>query len=331
MNIGIIGAGLIGNKRAQSIKEIDKDIIVAIADTDKSKVLEFSKKYNCQGLDKWQKMVRINNIDAIVIAVPNKFVAPMAIAALKQRKHILCEKPFGRNSKESRKILETAKRFQRLVKVGFNHRFHPAILKAKKILEADGIGKIIFIRGRYGHGGRLGMEKEWRTNKDISGGGELLDQGVHIIDLCRYFGGEFKEVFGTVGTKFWKINVEDNAFVIMKNARITVQFQTSWTNWKNIFSLEIYGTDGFLQIEGLGGSYGKEKLIFGKRKKEFGVPIIKEYLFEQDISWQEEWKNFRNAILNKEEMNGDGTDGLIANQIVEAIYKSSKTKKNIRL
>ncbi len=331
MNIGIIGAGLIGDKRAQAIREIGSDKLIAIADIDKNKAIQLAKKYDCKALNNWKKLLKIKNINIVVIAVPNKFTASIAIESLKQKKHILCEKPFGRNSKEATKILKTAEQFKRLVKVGFNHRFHPAILKAKQILETGSIGKIMFIRGRYGHGGRLEMEKEWRTNKEISGGGELLDQGVHLIDLCRYFSGEFKKVFGTVDTKFWKINVEDNAFVLLKNNQITAQLHVSWTNWKNIFSFEIYGTNGFLQIEGLGGSYGKEKLIFGKRKKEFGVPIIKEYFFEQDISWQEEWKNFHNAILGKEKMNGNDTDGLRANQIIEAIYKSSKTKKNIQL
>ncbi|MFA6436785.1 MAG: Gfo/Idh/MocA family oxidoreductase [Candidatus Paceibacterota bacterium] len=327
MNIGIIGAGLIGNKRAQTIEEIGKDVIVAIADIEKNKAIEFSRKYQCRALDKWQKMVKMDGIDAIIIAVPNKWVAPIAIEALKQKKHILCEKPFGRNASESKQILETAKRNKCLVKVGFNHRFHPAIWKAKEIINKNKIGKVIFIRARYGHGGRLGMEKEWRANKNISGGGELLDQGVHLIDLARWFAGEIREVFGVVETKFWDMKVEDNAFVIMKNDDVTVEFHVSWTNWKNIFSFEIFGEKGFLQIEGLGGSYGKEKLIFGERNLGFGIPKIQEFEFEKDLSWQEEWKNFRSAVLKKEKMIGDGNDGLKANQIVEAIYQSSKIKK----
>jgi len=331
MNIGIIGAGLIGNKRAQTIKEVGKDVVVAVADIEKNKTIEFSRKYQCQALDKWQKMVKMDGIDAIIIAVPNKWIAPIAIEALKQKKHILCEKPFGRNVRESKKILIIAKQNKCLVKVGFNHRFHPAIWKAKEIVDQDKIGKIIFIRACYGHGGRLGMEKEWRADKNISGGGELLDQGVHVIDLARWFAGEIKEVFGVMETKFWDMKVEDNGFVIMKNNDVTVEFHVSWTNWKNVFSFEIFGKKGFLQIEGLGGSYGKEKLIFGERNPGFGIPKIQEFEFEKDLSWQEEWKNFRSAILKKDKMVGDGNDGLKANQVVEAIYRSSKVKKIVSL
>jgi len=331
MNIGIVGAGLIGNKRAQSIKELHRDRIVAIADVDPKKAYALSKKYSCQATDSWKKLIKIKEIDIVVIAVPNKFIKPIAIGAIEQRKNVLCEKPFGRNSKESKIIIDSAKENKVLVKVGFNHRFHPAILMAKKIVEQGKIGKIIFIRGRYGHGGRKNMEKEWRMSKEICGGGELLDQGVHLIDLCRYFCGDFKEVFGTAETKFWKTDVEDNSFILMKNKLVTAQLHASWTNWKNIFSFEIFGKEGFLQINGLGGSYGKERLIFGKRKKEFGVPTMREYLFDEDTSWQKEWINFKNALLNKEALIGTSIDGLKANQIIEAVYRSNELKKNIKL
>jgi len=331
MNVGIIGAGLIGHKRAQSIKKAKKDRIVAVADIDLKKAQELASTYSCKAYSDWQKLLKLEKLDVVIIAVPNQFIKPIALSALRSGAHILCEKPFGRNSKESQEILNTAKKFKRMIKVGFNHRFHPAILKAKGILDTESIGQILFIRGHYGHGGRLGMEKEWRTNKEICGGGELLDQGVHLIDLCRYFSGDFKEVFGIVSTSFWNIDVEDNAYITMRNDRVVAQLHASWTNWKNIFSFEIYGSNGFLQIEGLGGSYGKEKLIFGKRKKEFGVPIVKEYLFEKDNSWQEEWKNFRNSILGKESMIGDGNDGLAANKIIDKIYKSSAAKKVLKI
>jgi len=331
MNVGIIGAGLIGNKRAQAIKDINQDRIIAIADSDFKKAEAFAEKYDCQAFNDYKQLIKIKNLDVIIIAVPNKFTAPLAIASLKKGKHILCEKPFGINLRESKKILATAQKYQRLIKVGFNHRFHAAIWKAKAIVEQNEIGKIIFLRARYGHGGRLDMEKEWRTDRNISGGGELLDQGVHIIDLCRWFAGEIKEVFGLVETKFWKIKVEDNAFAIMKSSEATMEFHVSWTNWKNIFSFEIFGEKGFLQIEGLGGSYGKEKLIFGKRNPKFGIPQIQEYSFTEDLSWQKEWKNFRSAILNKTKILGDGNDGLKTNKIVEAIYQSSAKKKIIKI
>ncbi|MEW5843882.1 MAG: Gfo/Idh/MocA family oxidoreductase, partial [Bacteroidota bacterium] len=212
-------------------------------------------------------------------------------------------------------------------------RFHPAVWKAKQLTDEGAIGKIFNIRARYGHGGRPGMEKEWRASKDLCGGGELLDQGVHIIDLIRWFGGEIKEVYGKVETKFWEMQVEDNAFAILKTAEnVTASFHVSWTNWKNIFSFEIFGTDGYLRIEGLGGSYGVETLEVGKRNMQGGKPEIQVSEFpSEDISWKEEWKEFKKAIEEKRDPIGNGIDGLKANEVIEAIYRSNDEMKSIVL
>lgn len=330
LKVGIIGTGLIGKKRAQALKDYKKDELVGVADIDYKKAKNLAEIFNCQVFSV-KDLIKDKRINVLVLATPNKFNTFLAIEALKQKKHILYEKPFGRNTRESKEIIEFAKRYKCLVKVGFNHRFHPGILKAKKIVDKGEIGNLIFIRARYGHGGRLKMEKEWRLKKEISGGGELLDQGVHIVDLVRFFVGEIEEVFGFVGTKFWKTKVEDNAFVLMRNKKVDIQFHVSWTNWKNIFSFEIFGDRGYLEINGLGGSYGKERLVFGKRRKEFGKPIIKEYEFEKDDSWQKEWENFSRAIKGKEKFSGDMFDGLKANQIIEGIYKSAEKAKIIKL
>jgi predicted dehydrogenase len=195
------------------------------------------------------------------------------------------------------------------------------------------IGEIFNIRARYGHGGRPGMENEWRASKDLCGGGELLDQGVHIIDLIQWFGGEVKEVFGKVETKFWNMEVEDNAFAILETENnVTASFHVSWTNWKNIFSFEVFGTEGYLRIEGLGGSYGPETLEYGKRKKEGGKPDIEVFEYTpEDISWVKEWEEFKNAIKEKREPIGSGLDGLKANEVIEAIYRSNDEKRSVEL
>lgn len=331
LKVGIIGAGLIGQKRAKIFKEYKKDELVGIADIDYKKSQQVAQIFDCQVFSV-EDLIKTKKVNSLIIAVPNKFAIPLVIKGLKQKKYILCEKPFGKNTKESENAIKCAQEYRSLIKVGFNHRFHSAVMKAKEIIEKGGIGKILFIRSYYGHGGRLGMEKEWRLNKDISGGGELLDQGVHIIDLARFFAGEFKKVFGLVETKFWKTKVEDNTFVLMKSGKVSVQFQTSWTNWENIFSFEIFGDKGYLSIKGLGGNYGKEELIWGKRREKFGKPIIKRYTFSgKDKSWLREWENFSQHIKKGEKISGDMFDGLKANQIIEAIYDSSRKGKIIRL
>jgi predicted dehydrogenase len=154
-----------------------------------------------------------------------------------------------------------------ILKTVFNHRYHPAVFKAHQLVADGEIRPVYFIRCIYGHGGRPGYEKEWRASRDVCGGGEMLDQGVHVVDLFRWFLGEFEEAFGYKPTCYWPMEVEDNAFALFKTAKGQVaQMHTSWTQWKNRFTFEIFGEAGYLIVEGLGGSYGVETLTIGKRQ-----------------------------------------------------------------
>jgi predicted dehydrogenase len=181
-----------------------------------------------------------------------------------------------------------------LVRVGYNHRYHPACLKALEVFRDGALGEMMFVRGRYGQGGRLGYEKEWRADPKLSGGGELIDQGVHLIDLAGLFLGEFTKVDGHLATYFWNMPVDDNAFVSLR----TAQGQTAWlhvscTEWKNLFSLEIYGRKGKLHWEGLGGSYGLEKLTYYKMLPQMGPPETTVWEFPRgDESWKLEMLEF---------------------------------------
>lgn len=331
LRIGLVGAGLIGHKRAEVIRNLGGTKLLAVADIDFQRAKDLAEAFNLEATTNWRELVSRDDIDVVVVAVPNKFAPPITIGALKAKKHVLCEKPFGRNTKESLEILAVARENKRIVKVGFNHRFHPAIWKAHELFRSGAIGKLLFIRSRYGHGGRLGMQKEWRLKKDISGGGELLDQGVHVIDLVRWFTGDLNQIYGVTETKFWKSDLEDNAFAILKNRTVTVSFHVSTTNWKNIFSFEIFGEKGFLTIDGLGRSYGLETLTFGKRKIQFGVPDVEVFEFPLDTSWQNEWASFVSAIQGTKSDIADGLDGYEANRIVEAVYRSSRTGKVVVL
>jgi predicted dehydrogenase len=289
-------------------------------------------KYQADPMATWKDLISRGDIDAVIVAVPNAHAAPIVLSTLKSGKHVFCEKPLGINSKEALKIVNAAKRAGKTVKVGFNHRFHAAILKAHEICEAGGIGQVLLIRARYGHGGRKGMEKEWRFDRKISGGGELLDQGVHLIDLARWFAGEFDRVYGMTPTKFWHTKVEDNAFALMMNRQVTVSFHASTTNWKNIFSFEVFGETGFLQVDGKGGSYGEEALTYGRRKPEFGVPDLEVFRFPgEDLSWEREWENFVHGVAGSGKIIGGAMDGFLANTIVDAIYRSSRSRREVKL
>lgn len=340
MNVAVVGCGLIGRKRAFALGNNDR--LVACCDSISDISEKYAAEFKCKAYTDFKKMLLMEEIDAVIVSVVNKYIKDIVIESLKNNKHVLAEKPLGRNfseSKEMNSVYVSLSNLNSLVvkkivfKTGFNHRFHPAVSKAKIICDSGEIGRILSIRARYGHGGRPGMEKEWRASDDLCGGGELLDQGVHIIDLIRWFGGEIVEVFGKTETKFWKMNVEDNAFVMLKtNDNVTALFNVSWTEWKNLFSFEVFGADGYLKIEGLGGSYGPETLEFGKRKKEGGKPDIALFQFpSEDISWIEEWNEFKSAINEKRDVLGNHYDGLKANEIIEAIYKSSRTSEMVRL
>ena len=326
MNVAIIGCGLIGRKRALALPKKDK--LVACWDIDQDVAKKFAAEFSCHVFNVNNHVLGNIKCDIIIIAVVNKFAKEIVWSTRGTHQHILAEKPLGRNAAEAQDIVNFAQQQGVILKTGFNHRFHPAIWKAKELVDSNKIGSIFNIRARYGHGGRPGMENEWRSSKDLCGGGELLDQGVHIIDLIRWFGGEVNEVYGNVETKFWPLEVEDNAFAILKTKNnVTASFHVSWTNWKNIFSFEIFGTEGYLRIEGLGGSYGPETLELGIRKPEGGKPDITAIEFDpEDISWKNEWNEFKLAIEEKREPIGSGIDGLRANQVIEAIYESSQSK-----
>lgn len=324
--VAIIGAGLIGAKRAQALSAFSDFRLKVVADVNAGAADKIAGKFGAETATDWRIVVDRPDIDFVVVSTYNKYLAPISIAALQNAKHVLCEKPLGRNVDESRSILEHAKNGV-VLKTGFNHRHHPAIAKAKQLADKGEIGRILFLRCRYGHGGRPSYEKEWRASKELCGGGELLDQGVHVVDLFRYFAGNFDEAFGNISTCFWDIEVEDNAFAMFRrNDGVFATMHTSWTQWKNLFSFEIFGSAGYMVVEGLGGSYGTETLKIGVRKAQGGPPNEQMLEFAgSDISWQEEWQEFLSAVENRREPIGNGWDGYQANRMIEAVYESAKT------
>lgn len=328
MNIGIVGCGLIGKKRANSVK--GKHRVAAVCDVN----LERAKQL-VSGLEDpdvfitndYKALCGRSEVDLVVVATLNNLLAPITLYAVQHGKHVIVEKPGGVCSKELEPIIETIKGTDIKVKVGFNHRYHPAMLKAKEIFDSGVCGPVMFIRGRYGHGGRVGYEKEWRSDASVSGGGETIDQGVHLIDLSRWFMGEFPTVDGFSATYFWDMDVDDNGFMALRTADGRAAWlQVSCTEWKNMFSFEIYCRDAKLDIEGLGGSYGLETLKHYQMLPEMGPPDTTVYEFPRgDQSWSNEFEEVADAVENKHPLTmGDITDAYEALKIVEKIYK----KKN---
>jgi predicted dehydrogenase len=323
MKIGIIGCGFIGHKRAKHIGECQ---LVACADKNLESAQKLADNYQCcEVFADWKDMLSDANIDIIIIATPHNMLAEMTLAAVTAKKHVLVEKPAAIHSSELPRIIELADTNNVLVRVGFNHRYHRALCKAREIIKAGQLGNLMFLRARYGHGGRTGYDKEWRADPKLSGGGELIDQGVHIIDLARHFLGEFTDITGYAHTYYWDMPVDDNAFLLLKTKDKQVAFlHASCTEWKNLFSLEIYGHNGKLAIDGLGGSYGTETLTFYKMLPEMGPPETTRWEYPMaDNSWEVEFSEFIEDIQLKRQPAASLTDAKAALNIVEEIYRES--------
>jgi predicted dehydrogenase len=270
----------------------------------------------------WRATVRRDDVDTVFIATIHDQLAPIALEAAAAGKHVLIEKPGARRAGELDAVADAARRTGALVRVGFNHRYHRAFRKAREIFESGALGEMMFIRGRYGHGGRPGYDREWRANPTQSGGGELIDQGAHLIDLARWFLGEFPSVRGRARTFFWDMPVEDNGFLLLETARGQVAFlHAGWTEWKNLFSFEIAGRVGKLEINGLGGSYGTERLTWYKMSAEMGPPetLAWEYPMADD-SWHAENAAFLEDIRLGRQPNPGIADAQAMLRVIEAVY-----------
>ncbi len=333
LRVAVVGAGLIGRKRAIALKAFPDCRLAVSADVNPEAGRRLAEDFAGQAETDWEVVVRRGDIDIVVVSTPNHLLAQVSIAALRSGKHVLCEKPLGRNAAEAQKIVEAARAGGGTLKTGFNHRHHPALARAKALAGQGEIGPLLYLRCRYGHGGRPGYEQEWRADRTLSGGGELLDQGVHVVDLMRWFAGDFEEVFGVTRTAYWDMDVEDNAFALFKREDGLEAFvHTSWTQWKNLFSLEIFGREGYLIVPGLGGSYGEETLVVGRNVGQGRPPDEDVIAFPgPDMSWQEEWREFLSAINEKREPLGSGHDGLMANKMIEAVYRSAKTNRPVKI
>lgn len=321
--VAIVGCGLIGQKRARGLAGAQ---LVACVDVLPERAQALARNTpGAQAYTDWREMLQREDVEVVVVATTNQFLAEVTLAAVEAGKHVLVEKPAARNVQELERVIEAATRCRRLVRVGFNHRYHPALIQARQIYASGVLGEMMFVRGRYGHGGRIGYDKEWRSDPALSGGGELIDQGVHLIDLARCFLGDFNQVSGFAHTYFWQMPVDDNGFMLLRTAQQQTAFlHVSCTEWKNLFSLEIYGRVGKLHIEGLGGSYGVERLAYYKMLPQMGPPetTIWEYPMG-DNSWTLEFSEFLEDIeLNRVPAAGL-PDAHAALTVVEKIYKES--------
>ncbi|HZR21921.1 MAG TPA: Gfo/Idh/MocA family oxidoreductase [Verrucomicrobiae bacterium] len=325
--VGLVGCGLIGQKRLSSLPP---GTVRVACDLDLERARRLAAQTpGCQATDSLTHALACSEVEVVMVATVNSALAPLACQAAAAGKHVLIEKPVGISVQQINELEQIASAKGVLVRAAYNHRYHPACLKALELWREGALGPIMFIRGRYGQGGRLGYEKEWRADPKLSGGGELIDQGVHLIDLAGIFLGDFATIEGHTATYFWNMPVDDNAFLSLRNEQgATAWLHVSCTEWKNLFSLEIYGRNAKLHWEGLGGSYGLERLHFYKMLPQMGPPESTVFEFPRgDESWKLEMDEFFEDIrLHRTPMPGL-KEAKAVMQVVETVYEKRKSGK----
>ncbi len=331
LRIAIVGYGKMGRIRSATIDARDDCAVTAIYDPFVDLGAERARGLKT-GAD-WKALLEDDDIDAVIISSTNDVIPKVAVAALNKGLHVFCEKPPGRNVADIEAII-TAARTQPSVKLkfGFNHRYHEAVESARKLVDGGRMGDILWMRGVYGKAGGKDFDHNWRNDPKKSGGGILLDQGIHMLDLFHDFCGEFDDVKSFIGRQYWNVPVEDNAFAMLRNARGQVAtIHSSATQWRHTFRLEIYLEKGFLSLNGILSStmtYGRESLTVARTHFDdngYPNPNPEETIsyFEEDRSWEKEMEEFVTAIgEDREIVIGTPEHALAAMRAVERIYKS---------
>ena len=333
MRVSFIGAGLQVRRRAPVIQQSLDDELVEIVGHEPTPPKGLIDQVGGTWGSDWRRAVERKDVDAIIVCTPPHLHAEMTIAALLAGKHVLCEKPLCRTMAEAEAMVAAARAAKRVLKCGFNHRHHPAVLEARKRFEAGEFGKPIAARCRYGICGRPGYEKEWRADPGRAAGGQFAEQGPHAVDLFRWFLGDLVDVSCMTSIGYFRDQtLEDNGMAMFRSANgAMATLHSSLTHWKNLFSFELMGEDGYFEVEGLGASYGTERLRVGKR--DFTAPfqdLVIDYR-GGDSSWASEWREFKSAIAEDRAPLGSDIDGLEAVRATLAAYEAERTRSVVRI
>ena len=329
MKIGLVGFGKIGKIR---LKILQKKKCV-------SEIFVFDLKNISY---KAKKVIFVKNIEKLLKEKPDmvficsypKDFCYLTKLFLKNNIHVFCEKPPATCLSEINSVKKILKKNSKVIlKYGFNHRYHESIMFAKKLIKNQKFGKLIWSRGIYGKAGSIDFSKDWRNYKNFSGGGILMDQGIHMLDLIRYFSiSNYTKFKSIVETLYWNIKLEDNAFILMKNSSNQISFvHSSATQWKHKFNLELCFQNGYIILDGILSStksYAPETITYSFRKdfdkKKLGHPKEVTKKFNNDPSWELEIDEFFNCIKNNTKvLNGNIEDAVNIMSMMENIYKQA--------
>jgi predicted dehydrogenase len=327
LRVAIVGCGRIGAKRAQALGP--GETLIGCYDIDSQAATGFAARYRCVACATAQELFALAP-QVVVVATAHDRLAELTERALAAGAHVLVEKPAGVSTAQVDRLIDCQRASGRLVKVGFNHRFHPALARTWWEAHCGGHGALLHLRARYGHGGRPGYEHEWRADPARAGGGELVDQGMHLLDLTHWLAGPLPLHSALLRTQFWETPVEDNAALILGDAGVRsgpwAMLHVSWTEWKNLFSLEVYCRNAKLEVSGLVGSYGRQRLRIYRMGPDLGPPELEEIAYaSEDVSWRREWQHFTGAIAagDGRSMLGDLADARYAWSQVQAAYATA--------
>ena len=325
LRVAIVGCGLIGDKRAAALRPQDEVVGATDPVTERAEALvKLHGGRACPGIDELLGL----EPDVVIVATTHDQLTPMAERALGSGAHVLVEKPAGLGTAQIERLSHAAEEAGRVAKVGFNHRFHPAISELAAEVHSGRHGELMHLRGRYGHGGRVGYDREWRAQPARSGGGELIDQGMHLLDLTHWIAGPLPLHSALLRTHFWDTEVEDNAALILGSADDRqapwAMLHVSWTEWKNTFSIEVYCRTAKLQVDGLVRSYGTQRLRIFRMRPELGPPDLEERTYpDEDQSWTAEWEHLARAIGSGEPILGSLEDAHYSWSRVQDAYADS--------
>lgn len=327
IKVGIIGFGLMGKIRYNCIEKIKNCVVDKIYDPIESEVPEnlFSKSVDI--------IINDKSINLVFICTPNKYNFEYTKACLLNNKHVFCEKPPAFTSDEVRELIEIEKEKGLKLMYGFNHRHHKSVIKIKEMVDSGEYGKIIWMRGRYGKSVDENFFKNWRADENLVGGGILFDQGIHMLDLFLYLVNDLHVHSALATNYFWKKNLEDNVFVNLKskNHNVIASLHSTMTQWRHLFSLEIFLEKGYITLNGLitsSMSYGKETLTVAKNRTTAPRATWSDeenFDFEEDDFWQSEVNYITNCIFNDKKVNFcNSGDALKVIELIEETYDKGK-------
>lgn len=325
LKVGIAGYGVVGKRRHQYIDQHPDMKVIAVCDQAYKE--SFISTDGVKIFTNYKELL-LEKLDILFVCLPNDIAAEVTIAGLENDIHVFCEKPPGRNLADIKKVIETEKTKPKLkLKYGFNHRYHDSVRMALDIIKSEKFGNVINIRGVYGKSKIISFAGGWRSQREVAGGGILLDQGIHMVDLMRLFCGEFEEVKSFIDNSYWNHDIEDNAYAIMRDTKGRVaMLHSTATQWQHRFVMDITLSEGYMELHGIlsgSKSYGEEKIIIGHRDDDSvnGQMETQNINFLTDNSWKDEIFEFADSVINDSPiLSGTSIDALETMKLVFKIY-----------